>query len=446
MKFFDTTSQYLHNISTPVWWICFLLVVDFFLLNRFVVPYSIVVDEWSIDPISILTVVVLAGLWWFYRERPKRVSTLAERISLWALLAWFLIAFLTTLAHPRECSPNYGGLACLATIGMWMLPVFMIPTLKISTRDIKVILWTYLTLCGIGILMNVGVILLPKIISGLVGWEKTPGDGRAFLPLGVSTVLGCVYAMGIPVAIGLYYQSDRSQKNIIASIVTCLLLIIGVFATGSRASVAVTLAVLMASFAVIGRGRIHSRGMKISVAAGLLAVVLGVIIQGQRYRFVSFYDGSIQWRLRGSASALQMLEDRPLFGSGIERLFHRCSIGRPSYLLGKNEMETVIYRNRLTQREPHNLYLLTAAETGVVGLVFLLLYLGSTFWIFISPARDTHNNANNALLKGMAFSIAIVLLQSITESMLLARPRFAILVGILWGVFQRYARLIERNF
>ncbi len=438
MKFIVSTSQYLGTLSKPVWWICLLLLADFFLLNRFDVPYSIFIDGWRIDPISMATLVIFTGLWWFYREQSGRAWTRPEKVSLWALLAWFLIAFLTTLFHPKECSLNYGGLACLATIGMWMLPVFVIPGLQLSRQDVVAILCAYLGLACIGVLINVFVLLIPHLVSWFAGWEKPPAGGRAFLPLGVATVLGCVFSMGIPLVIGLYYGSNRSRQIRTASMATCLLLIIGVFTTGSRASVAVTVLALVVSFIVIGGGKISSNSMKAGFVVGLLAVVIGFLLLGERNRLVSFYDRSIQWRLRGVTSAIEMVEDRPLLGSGVERFFHRISTGNPSYLFGDHGMETIFYNNRLTAREPHNLYLLTATETGIAGFLCLLMYLGGNLWFILNTALLPTSTGESKLLKGLAISIVVVLLQSSTESMLLARPRFTILVGILWGSYRRY--------
>lgn len=440
MNLSESVFQSFRTISKPVWWICLLLVADFFLLNRFDVPYSIRIDGWRVDPISMATLVIFTGLWWFYREQPGRAWTRPEKVSLWALLAWFFIAFLTTLAHPRDCSPNYAGLACLATIGMWMLLVFVIPSLLLHRKDVVAVLWAFLGLACIGVLINVFVLLIPHLVSWFAGWEKPPAEGRAFLPLGVSTVLGCVFAMGIPLAMGLYFSSNRSRQIRIASMVTCLLLIIGVFTTGSRASVAVTTLSLVGSLFVIGGNKISSSSMKAGIVVGLLAVVIGFFLLGERNRLTSFYDGSIEWRKKGATTALKMIEDSPILGTGMEMFFRRTSTGKPSYLFGDHGMETIFYNNRLTAREPHNLYLLTAAETGVVGLLYLLLYMGGILWFTLSAALNATIASDKALIKGMAISIGIVLLQSLTESMLLARPRFAILVGILWGSYRRYAR------
>lgn len=423
----------------------FLLVVDYFLMNRFDVPYSIKVEGWRIDPVSILTTLTLVGLWFFFRDHSTYRSSWSEKAMQWALITWFLIALLTTLLHPLDCSPNYCGMACLATIIMWMLPVIIIPRLSISRQDIKVILWTYLVLSGFGVLANVLIIILPDLISALAGWKTSPAGSRAFLPLGVATVLGCIFAMGIPLVIGLYHGSDHSKKIHLASISICLLLIVGILTTGSRATLLVTFLALAVSARMIAHWTIHTPGVKTGIAIILLAVLIGLFLLGQRSRLVSFYDGSIEWRKKGIASAIQMAEDHPILGTGIEKFFHRSSTGRTSELFNEHGMETILYRNRLTAREPHNLYLLTAAETGITGLVCFVLYLAGVLWVLFKATTSTRNEADKALLVGMIISIAIVLLQSLTESMLLARPRFAILIGILWGTYLNYAKVCREE-
>lgn len=444
MNLSESVFQSLRTISKPVWWIFLLLVADFFLLNRFDVPYSIRIDGWRVDPISMATLVIFTGLWWFYREQPGRAWTRPEKVSLWALLAWFFIAFLTTLAHPRDCSPNYAGLACLATIGMWMLLVFVIPSLLLHRKDVVAVLWAFLGLACIGVLINVFVLLIPHLVSWFAGWEKPPAEGRAFLPLGVSTVLGCVFAMGIPLAMGLYFSSSRTRLVRMTTVVACLLLIIGVITTVSRASTVITILVLVVSFGVMSDRTVRSHGFYFKTVIGLIAVVISLVMVSERSRLVSFYDSSIQWRIRGASLTLKMFADYPLLGSGVENLLHRSSTGRLSSLFTSG-METVIYENRLNAREPHNLYLLTAAETGIAGLALLMLYLGSNLWIPVNKVKTISFDADKVLLKGMAICILVVLLQSITESMLLARPRFAILIGILWGTFRRYARVCDEK-
>ncbi len=431
----------LRSISKPVWGICLLLTADYFLLNRFDVPYSIIVGHWRIDPLSLATAVLFGGLWLLGSERRAELVTRAERFTFWGLTTWLAIALVGTFLNPMNCTPNFGGFACLIAICLWMMPVLILPNLRLTRRDTLVILYTYLGLTGIGICVNICFLLGPKLISTLMGWEAPPLTGRAFLPLGVATVLGCVFVMGIPLVVGLYFHSGCSRWSRNVFVFICLLLIIGVITTGSRASILMTVLALAVSTFVIGSGKIQTRSIKIGVAACLLAIVLGGLVLGERARLVSFYDGSIAWRMRGASSAITMVADRPLLGSGIERFFHRLVTGRYSTLFGDDGMQTIIYRNLLTQREPHNLYLITAAETGLAGLICFLVYLGGNLWNLISTALAIKNETSKALLKGMAISVTIVLLNSITESMLLARPRFAILIGILWGTYRRYARL-----
>lgn len=167
----------------------------------------------------------------------------------------------------------------------------------------------------------------------------------------------------VPLALGL---SRVRTSGRLWPLLAVLPIVAAVALTGSRGAVLG----LVATLAVMAYLRLVSmRSVVVVIVAGLLAVS---ILPGYRDRVFSAFtavegidnqtsevDGSTLSRVTENIAAVDMFVDHPLFGvgpSGYPRQYERYAerVG----LLVKDQA-----------RQPHNLYLGKAAETGLVGLV-----------------------------------------------------------------------------
>jgi hypothetical protein len=110
---------------------------------------------------------------------------------------------------------------------------------------------------------------------------------------------------------------------------------------------------------------------------------------------------TIYARLATYESALKMFVDSPVVGKGygsFTEAYERDIDRYESY-----------YNNVVSVHEPHNAYLVTLAETGIVGITFFLLMFGSMFW-YAALAKRYDTDPVHVAFVNAAICIAIAYL------------------------------------
>jgi putative inorganic carbon (hco3(-)) transporter len=167
-------------------------------------------------------------------------------------------------------------------------------------------------------------------------------------------------------------------------------------------------------------------------AAGLLLVAaLPFMPDGYTERLTSLtqvgeveagIDPSIRGRTAEMSAAWAMFWDRPVTGVG----YGNFAAEYPSYSAGLG------IDVRDTQREAHNLYLETAAETGILGLLMLGATMVAAF-AALSAGRRRFRTMADLRSDGIGFAVAVALVGFLVTSVFL-HMAFARLVWLLIGV------------
>lgn len=135
-------------------------------------------------------------------------------------------------------------------------------------------------------------------------------------------------------------------------------------------------AILLWFLILVGR-LITSPQLKTKLVTVLLLVLAMIILYFSglfpRFTNLSLTDESFTRRSGLTTAAVEIIKTHPLMGIGLNNFL----VNLPKFQQAES---TILYLQPV-----HNIYLLVAAETGVVGLVFFLWFIGKTYQKVKSP-------------------------------------------------------------
>lgn len=254
-------------------------------------------------------------------------------------------------------------------------------------------------------------VLAGPVVVSFVGLEQymalhdwsTREITRIWSTTGNANTLSCYLAPALPLAIVAAYACDPRWRIVpwLASVLVATGILLS-YTRGGWYSVALAVLVL---------GLILDR--RILVAALAYVVVASLVFPGVVTRATSAFAPeeslSFEQRLQLWWTAYYMWLDEPLLGVGT---------GSYSTLIPVYVREHPEIDRGLRNREPHNTYLKTLAEQGLVGfaLVFGTLALG--WWASIRAFRRSRAGPRRALLAGVVCAVLAAALHSGTNSLL----------------------------
>jgi len=200
------------------------------------------------------------------------------------------------------------------------------------------------------------------------------------------------------IAMTLILSGIKSYESRIKKIVFILTLTIGtiaLFLTLGR--IAIVVWVLILGFFIVRKFLIHNSYFLILLIVVFLFLGLTTPL-GVRFTDIRLTDESIVVRQELIKSSLLMVKNNPFFGVGLNNFL----IELPDYQKIKNYF---------TDLQPvHNIFLLVAAQTGIVGLIFFLWFIGKTYKrIMNHESRIRHRTPIIHNSKFIILSTALVL-------------------------------------
>lgn len=138
---------------------------------------------------------------------------------------------------------------------------------------------------------------------------------------------------------------------------------------------------------------------------------------GTRLLNASIADESVVERVTLAKSSLLMIKDSPITGVGINNFL----VSRPSY----QEKPVDIF----TLQPVHNIYLLVAAETGILGLFFFLWFLTKTF----RESRKKKPMISNSLFIILSVVLVLGFFDHYFLTLQQGRMLFAFVLGVCWA-------------
>lgn len=215
--------------------------------------------------------------------------------------------------------------------------------------------------------------------------------------------------MTLPITLGLFFASSKTTRKIFIFLVAALLTITTVL-TYSRAGF---LQLLIVLFFCLGIRFFRKRGF-ISVIVVLLVIMMFSFFLPEKYiqrmqTVTKFSDPAVGHRVTGWIVGTQMFLEHPLKGVGLGRF-------RFEYIERAAHSPELTWKGYL---DAHNIYIHTAAEIGIFGLIFLLILIYLTFKD-INESKRIFMAKNDKLMWEISNSIQIALISFLIGGMFIS--------------------------
>jgi putative inorganic carbon (hco3(-)) transporter len=389
-------------------------------------------------PLALLLLGVLFMRWWFLGERIHNWERTAVLLGIYALVSF------TSLFYAADDTRSQNALI------EFTKNCLLLFTVVLAMRDSQSLRGVTWALLAAGIFM--GSLTVYQQLTGTFensywGFAQTEmknivadvSDHRAAGPVGSSNYYALVMVTLVPLALDRLWHERKLAYRFLAlwALAVCVLSIIFTFSRGGFFALIVVLAIMIARESI--------NPLKLLLSLSLLVIVWQFIPANYAERLSttldllpgSGVDARDEVSFRGRTSevlvAWQIFADHPVMGVGLNNYkYYYQEYAQP---LG--------WDNRREERSAHNLYLETAAETGLIGLAAFGAVVGVALWrafqtqkMFIRAGR--YDGA------AIAFALMAAVLGYLVASQFLhgAYPRyFWLLMGILLALPQTAATL-----
>jgi putative inorganic carbon (HCO3(-)) transporter len=251
--------------------------------------------------------------------------------------------------------------------------------------------------------------------------------------MGSSTTLAMYLAIGVPFTLALLFSKTKPFVKISAGITLCLIGSALIMSLSRAGWVNFLVTICLILVLAVRRKRISSI-MAIVIACVMALVLLGVALFGTDLilsRLTSNDQGAANSRITLAKGALAIIQDNPVIGVGLDNYAQVSPRFDPIDVASWNHYTPIV----------HNIYLLIAAETGLIGLaaflVFFVILLIQAWRIIDRAPNDTVWVAGVGIL-GALVALAI---HSMVDYTLLGSSLVFTLFWLLAGLT---AALIQR--
>jgi probable O-glycosylation ligase (exosortase A-associated) len=284
----------------------------------------------------------------------------------WPVVLWFVMFVLWFLISSSQALEPELSFASAKELSKLVLPFFVGVTLMEGEKDWRPLLWT--------IVLTQGYVGLEQNINYLVKGYNTAGEGFGGMDnncFGVSlvTVLGP--------AIALMVSSKTWTTRCLAGLAAAMILHTTLL-TFSRGAMLGLIAVAITAFVMMPK---RPKYIGALVLTGLISAQFIGPQLAERYSstFASAEerDGSAESRIDLWKSCLEVIKQYPVFGVGPANW--RVIANSYGWPEGKSA---------------HSVWMETAAETGIPGALFLLLFFGTAGMKLWPVARAPQTDAN----------------------------------------------------
>ncbi len=271
--------------------------------------------------------------------------------------------------------------------------------------------------------------------------QSTPGAAVAMLngqlllrPYGTfphPNVLAGYLTVAMAIVIFNFQFSIFNQISNFKKIILSFSVLLGTIAMLlSMSRVAIVVWILILCFFVIKNLRIKNSfqisNLKLKIFLGIFLIIATIFsMSSLRYRYTDILGESFTERVRLANIAIDMINTHPIFGVGLFNFIPTI----PAFYTPKNE-------SLFTYLQPvHNIFLLVASETGLIGLSFVVWFLVKICKRFkISSSAHSTAGRQDLRFKNNKLYIAEILIH---------KSLFIILIVL--GMFDHYFLTIQQG-
>ena len=350
--------------------------------------------RWRVGPIptTLLEMLILLTVGLYAITLIIERAPLPRRTGLEVPIALFLIAGAVAVF----AAPDHRG--ALGIYRAYLLEPVAVYYVAVAILDSTAVVESLLAVWAVGAIVFSGVEIL-TVAYAVVTHSLNPGHAAAALGINPNSV--AIYlepVIAIAAGFALFGESRRRQ----AAIATLAIVLVAELATLSRGGL-VSLAAL-AGIAIVTAANLRLRLAMIGASAvGVLAVLALPIISTRVEDTTSPTYGTLENRGRIWAATFRMLHDHPVLGAGLNAYQSTMA----PYRLAD--------RNLRPEPYPHNIFLTTWSELGLLGLVAFT-------WLFamllIAPWRALSRSAGiyKPILWGTGTAFAMLLVHGLVDS------------------------------
>ena len=305
------------------------------------------------------------------------MRALILREGWWLRTFWvkaaFLFWFACLLSAATSTMPAY---SIGETVAWFRFPLFAMATAFWLGRDTR-LLYLMILSTGVGMVVMCGILTAEVLIVG-------PQGGRLSWPYGDLVPGNYLAKVGLPafVVAVAFATSLKGGLARLGSVVALLSIVLSVL-TGERINLLIRACSGMIA-AVTWRPKLWRVLLIVSVELIAVVVVLQTLPDlGNRYvdNFIDNLPTHTQSPYyRAAAPGVLAFDQAPVLGIGPGNLRYLC------------QEVSAGFDNSDCHPHPHNFYIQMLGETGLIGFVFGVLFLGSIIWACARPAIRASSN------------------------------------------------------
>ena len=379
-----------------------------------------VTNEVYVYPLIFAMLAVLSTTRTKRRELPQSSLTESYLCFILYAVAIMVVGMLMNIDSSIEQS-LYASWVILLNI--FALSAFYTADLRFLIKFNRIIIITTIIYALLQIYTSFNMRSIASILGNTIQSKNYINENqfRGKLPLGFPTTVVFYFALSIPF---IYLEYSRAIKKTtkMFCIGSSFIVLFAALMTGSRGGAALT------GFMIIWSVyKLRERGKGARAIAIFLAIVAGLVFVSSYVDlsriFTRFNDSSTSARIEALKTSLDVVLEKPVFGTGVGKYYHRIYENRIISIFGQS---TVI--------DPHNAYTLLLSEIGFIGFILF------SFLFYINTRKIIHIREHKWRLAAEQ-SIFVFLAYSAIGSQVINEISISIISWLYLGFFIRFADL-----
>src|SRR5699024_655924 len=331
-----------------------ILLINFTLLVLLISRFNRVffLFEYGCEPLFLLNIIILTVGLFIRIVVDKKIKITLFEILVYTLTVWLIISIIFNSSEHPIIGLNFGGVFNIIT------PMLFVTLIYLWKDEFT--------------LIHIITILFPDIMIKIFNWDTEEITRGTISPIKNGSFL----SLFIIPSISLFIYYDK--KNIRYIFLLCFIFILlGLIATGRRGSYFPVIIFIVIFFMIIILRNFTKKGLRkyfkyfVMVAFFFIVFSIYLINSGDVGRLFGQVDTQKDniGRLTRMEPAIEFILEKPYMGDGIGNFYYRTNKRIIS------DVKSVHYNNWIQLSDPHNTYIMVAAESGIIGLLIFLLIL-----------------------------------------------------------------------
>lgn len=400
--------------------------INYILLMSFIILYPILPSYGLYNSDIIIYLLILINLISFIVIKEYRINVLniiksiyKDKIFLSLILINASMYFSTIIASNKKVAFTNS-----IRFSLYLFIFYLISYTIDNKKNIAIITNTFLTIATLSSLVSIYQIV--KLIS--IG-EKLNDTNRVSSFLENSNNLGAYSLLAFFLVLMLIINSKKKSTKLFYALCSMLLLINIIFSQSRNALIGLIIGVLIIAILYDKRFIISS----------FIFTVFLIIIPQSRARIFQIFDLSQNSsRFKIWETTKLMIKDNSLFGIGYENFQYQYPI-----YVNKDPNSLLVSENYIALH-PHNIFLKFQVELGILGSIFLVIFLVFTIYAIMKLIKRCDNKYISNISIGILTGFISINFMNLIDNFYSA-PKVLISMLLLLGIANYYINTILKK-